>query len=45
MRGAPHNINTSNDLLADNGTIHEPVLGLFGEVFRGQFRVPMPQIG
>ena len=23
---------------------HEQVLGIFGEIFRGQFRVPMPQI-
>src|SRR5437764_8403316 len=31
MRGAPHNVNTSGDLLADNATIHAPILGLFGE--------------
>jgi myo-inositol-1(or 4)-monophosphatase len=44
MRGAPHNVNASVDLVADNGALHEPILGLFGEIFRGQFRVPIPQI-
>jgi hypothetical protein len=44
MKGAPHNVNTSENLLADNGTLHEPVLGLFDEIFRGHFRVPIPQI-
>jgi myo-inositol-1(or 4)-monophosphatase len=45
MTGAPHNVNSTEHLLADNGTIHGPVLELFGEVFRGQFRVPIPPIG
>jgi myo-inositol-1(or 4)-monophosphatase len=45
MKGAPHNVNSSEDLLADNGTIHQAVLELFGEVFRGHFRVPIPSIG
>ena len=31
-------------LLADNGAIHDEILGLFGEVFRGEFRQPMPEI-
>ena len=44
MRGAPHGVTSSEDLLADNGALHEQVLGLFGEIFRGQFRVPIPQI-
>jgi myo-inositol-1(or 4)-monophosphatase len=44
MRGAPHNVNTSADLLADNGALHEPVLALFGEIFQGRFREPIPVI-
>lgn len=44
MKGASHNVNTSAHLLADNGTLHEPVLTLFGEIFRGHFRQPIPQI-
>jgi len=45
MHGVPHNVNASDHLLADNGTLHEPVLTLFGEIFQGHFRVPIPQIG
>jgi hypothetical protein len=44
MHGAPHHVASSDTLLADNGTLHAGVLTLFGEVFRGQFREPMPQI-
>ena len=44
MSGAPHHVATSAHLLADNGLLHEPVLSLFGELFRGEFRVPMPGI-
>src|SRR5215831_6431973 len=29
MHGKPHDVNSSQNLLADNGTLHEPVLGLF----------------
>jgi len=45
MKGGSHNVNSSEDLLADNGTIHQAVLELFGEVFSGHFRVPIPSIG
>jgi len=45
MRGAPHSVTASEHLLADNGALHGQVLALFGEVFRGHFRVPIPQIG
>lgn len=31
-------------LLADNGAIHDEVVGVFGEIFRGEFRYPMPDI-
>jgi myo-inositol-1(or 4)-monophosphatase len=45
MKGQSHNLNSSEHLLADNGLIHQSVLELFGEVFRGHFRVPIPPIG
>jgi myo-inositol-1(or 4)-monophosphatase len=45
MTGSSHNVNSSEHLLADNSAIHGQVLELFGEVFRGQFRVPIPRIG
>jgi len=44
MRGAPHSVTTSEDLLADNGALHDQVLEIFGEIFHGQFRVNMPAI-
>jgi len=45
MRGGPHSVSRSQDLLADNGIIHESVVTLFTEIFRGEFRVPMPPVG
>jgi myo-inositol-1(or 4)-monophosphatase len=44
MNGALHAIPGSRHILADNGTIHEEILGLFGEIFRGHFRHPIPAI-
>jgi len=35
--GGPH-------VLADNGLIHAQMLELFGEIFAGKYRVPLPQI-
>jgi myo-inositol-1(or 4)-monophosphatase len=43
MTGAPHSMGGPH-LLTDNGAIHQETLDLFGEVFRGHFRVPMPSI-
>ena len=43
MRGQPHQL-TGPDLLADNGLIHSQILELFAEIFRGHYRVPLPQI-
>jgi myo-inositol-1(or 4)-monophosphatase len=43
MQGGPHEL-TSPHLLADNGLIHEQVIQLFGEIFRGEYRYPMPAI-
>jgi myo-inositol-1(or 4)-monophosphatase len=35
--GGPH-------LLADNGLVHQQILDLFGEIFRGEYRYPIPEI-
>ncbi len=35
--GGPH-------LLADNGLIHQEILGLFGEIFAGRYRAALPEI-
>jgi fructose-1,6-bisphosphatase/inositol monophosphatase family enzyme len=43
MKGGAHAM-TSPHLLTDNGAIHQETLELFGEIFRGQFRVPIPAI-
>jgi len=42
MAGAPLRLTVSDDLLADNGALHDEVLAAFGEVFRGKQRTPMP---
>ena len=43
MKGGEHTMRSPH-LLADNGGIHGETLELFGEIFRGQYRVPMPAI-
>ncbi len=32
-------------IMADNGLVHQELLGLFGEVFAGNARVPLPGLG
>lgn len=44
MKGERHSVTTSEHLLADNSLLHTEVLSAFGEVFRGEMRVPMPGI-
>ncbi len=44
MRGEPRSSTASEHLLADNGALHRQALEIFGEIFRGQFRVPIPPI-
>jgi myo-inositol-1(or 4)-monophosphatase len=44
MNGALHAMPASKHVLADNAAIHEEILALFAEVFRGQFRFPIPPI-
>lgn len=43
MNGAPRDLEGKH-LLADNGLIHEEMLQIFGEIFAGRFRYPLPQI-
>jgi len=44
MNDAPHKL-TSQHIMADNGFIHGEVAALFSEIFRGEYRYPMPVIG
>jgi myo-inositol-1(or 4)-monophosphatase len=43
MFGEEHRIGAST-LLADNGSIHDETLTLFGELFRGVHRFPLPAV-
>lgn len=43
MHGAPAKVGVAR-LLADNGLIHDEIVGLFSEIFAGRYRVPLPQI-
>jgi len=43
MWGGLHSLRSPN-ILVDNGKIHEEVVTLFGEIFRGEYRHPMPVI-
>lgn len=44
MLGAPHRIGVSAHLLTDNGLIHQEMLEIFAETFRGEMRYPMPPL-
>jgi myo-inositol-1(or 4)-monophosphatase len=44
MNGRPHSITESETLLADNGILHEQVVGRFAQIFGGQPPVPIPQL-
>jgi len=43
MLGEPHSLRSPH-LLVNNGLIHEEILEMFGEIFAGKIRFPMPQI-
>src|SRR5580692_10375540 len=43
MTGGPHSLKSPH-ILTDNGLIHAETLGLFGEIFRGEQRRPLPEI-
>lgn len=43
MRGAPSSVQGPH-LLADNGALHEEIVQLFGKIFNGEYRYPIPEI-
>jgi myo-inositol-1(or 4)-monophosphatase len=43
MQGSPAALRGPH-LLATNGAVHESVTGIFGEIFRGEYRYPIPVI-
>jgi myo-inositol-1(or 4)-monophosphatase len=44
MRGGPHSATASDDMLADNGAVHEEVLAMFADIFGGHLPVPLPSL-
>jgi myo-inositol-1(or 4)-monophosphatase len=44
MHGAAHSVTASDGMLADNGALHEEVLGMFAEIFHGRLPVPLPEL-
>jgi myo-inositol-1(or 4)-monophosphatase len=44
MKDGTLEVSGSDTLLADNGALHEQVLGIFSEIFRGETRVTMPTL-
>jgi myo-inositol-1(or 4)-monophosphatase len=43
MHGAPFDLR-GNHLLADNTLVHAETIELFGEIFNGQYRTPLPEL-
>lgn len=43
MKGGPVKLRGPH-LLADNGALHPAMLAIFGEVFRGEYRFPIPEM-
>ena len=43
MKGGPASLRGPH-LLADNGLVHEQIISLFGEIFHGVYRYPIPVI-
>lgn len=43
MRGGPAEVG-GPDVVATNGLIHDELIALFGEIFEGRYRYPMPPI-
>lgn len=44
MRGGPVSVRGPH-LLVDNGLVHDQIVRLFGEIFEGHARYPIPEIG
>jgi len=45
MCGQPHSLTTSDDLVADNGILHDQIIEIFSEISNGTPRVAMPPLG
>ena len=43
MTGAPLSVTKSDHILADNSALHDEILLMFGEIFQGKLRVPLPE--
>jgi len=43
MHGGPLNLRGPH-ILADNGAVHDQIVKLFGEIFAGQYRFPLPAV-
>jgi myo-inositol-1(or 4)-monophosphatase len=43
MHGAPFSLR-GPQMLADNSTLHQPMLGVFEDIFAARYRYPMPEI-
>ncbi len=43
MHGEPHRLDGA-DVVGDNGLIHDEIVGVFEEIFSGQYRVPIPTL-
>lgn len=44
MTGAPLSVTASDNILADNGALHEEILAAFAEIFHGRQRTPLPAL-
>jgi hypothetical protein len=43
MKGGAHTLRSPH-ILANNGLIHEEIVSLFGDIFAGRARYPLPEI-
>jgi hypothetical protein len=37
-------VTTCDNILADNGLLHDEILAAFAEIFQGKLRVPLPTL-
>ena len=44
MAGAPLSLTASDQILADNGALHDEILASFAEIFHGRQRTPLPAL-
>jgi len=44
MKGKPHTVTASDHLLADNNFLHEEIVQAFEEIFKGNLKIPLPEI-